>query len=226
MLGRLAPMALAALLLFPASCRHVPTTPDVPPVLLNREEIIEALRAVSEDLEAQVLLVVRVDELGRVEGVWIAEGSGDRRLDSWAIWAGKQMRFTPAQYKGRSLPSLVRVPISFDLPPPVTHPPALLNADSVRQIMAREHEQLRGTVRLRVRVAATGEVESIRMVEADDRAVREAAFTLAAQLRFKPARQDRMTVAFWVVAVFEFGGDESRVSIEPPEGESDGEGNL
>lgn len=220
------PLPWVVLLLVASACHRAPPRFDVPPVLLNRDEVIEALQRVAEDLEAEVLLLVRVDELGRVEEVRIAVGSGDRRLDSWAVWAGKQMRFTPAQYQGRSVPSIVRVPVNFDVPPPVTQPPVLLNADSVAKFMAAEYAELRGRARLRLRVGTIGQVSEVRAIEARTRETREAAVALAQRLRFRPAFHGDQAVPFWVVAVFEFAGEESWAAIEPPEGEVGESGNF
>ncbi len=220
------PLPWAAFLLVASACQRVPPRFDVPPVLLNRDEVIEALHRVTDDLEAEILLLVRVDELGRVEEVRVAVGSGDQRLDSWAVWAGKQMRFTPAQYRGRSVPSVVRVPVTFDVPPPMTQPPVLLNADSVASWMALQYPDLRGSARLRLRVGTIGQVSELRAIEVRARETRDAAVALAQRMRFRPAFHEDKPVPFWVVAVFEFAGDESRASIEPPGGEEDETGNF
>ncbi len=220
------PWPWAVFLLVASACQRVPPSVDIPPVLLNRDEVIEALQKVAENLEAEIVLLVRVDELGRVEEVRVAESSGDRRLDSWAVWAGKQMRFTPAQYKGRSVPSIVQVPVDFNVLPPVTQPPVLLNADTIAKLMAAEYLELRGTARLRLRVGTIGQVGEVRAIEVRARDTRDAAIALAARLRFRPAFQGDERVSFWVVGVFEFAGEESRVSIEPPEGAPEETGNF
>lgn len=220
------PLPWALLLLVASACQRVAPSVDIPPVLLNRDEVIEALQKVADNLEAEILLLVRVDELGRVEEVRVAESSGDRRLDSWAVWAGKQMRFSPAQYKGRSVPSIVRVPVDFDVLPPVTQPPVLLNADSIAKQMAAEFSKLRGTARLRLRVGTIGQVGQVRAIEARARETRDAAIALAARLRFRPAFRGEEQVSFWVVAVFEFAEEGSQVSIEPPEGSLEETGNF
>lgn len=220
------PLPWAMLLLVASACQRVPPSVDIPPVLLNREEVIEALQKVAENLEAEILLLVRVDELGSVQEVRVAESTGDQRLDSWAVWAGRQMRFSPAQYKGRSVSSIVRVPVNFDVLPPVTQPPVLLNADSVAKQMAEGSRELRGTARLRLRVGTIGQVDQVRAIDSRARETREAAIALAARLRFRPAFRGEERVLFWVVAVFEFAGEESQVSIEPPDGSVEETGNF
>ncbi len=58
--------ALAVVVASSISCSSTPPpTYDSPPTLANREEITEALRAVGSGLDANVVLLVNVDQNGR-----------------------------------------------------------------------------------------------------------------------------------------------------------------
>ncbi len=200
-----------------SSCGHRPPDYDVPPELLNRQQIAELLGEAGEGWEAEIRLLLRVDETGQVEDVRVVKGSGDRHIDAWAGWVAKQMRFKPAQYQGYAVPSLVEIPVSYVLPPPLVVPPTLQNADSVAGLMASQYPELRGAARLSIRVDPKGSVLQVRARDASSVDVGEAARALASGFRFSPATKDGQPVAAWAVLLVEFAGADSRVSIEPPE---------
>jgi TonB family protein len=204
-----------ALCLGAAACQHSPPTYDVPPILANREEVSEVLESLGASLEAQILLLLQVDEEGVPRQVRVAEGSGDRHLDALAAFAGRQMRFRPARYQGRPVPAWVQVPVSFELPPPVVNPPSLTNGDAIAAVMAERYPDLQGEVRLRVLLSALGSIEQVRPREGANPEVREAALELAQQLSFEPATSEGRPSEARLVVIFEFAGLQSKVSIEP-----------
>ncbi|UCF20092.1 MAG: TonB family protein [Gemmatimonadota bacterium] len=200
-----------------AACGHAPPTYDVPPILANREEVSEVLESLGAVLEAQVVLLIEVDEEGVPRQVRVAEGSGDRHLDALAVLAGRQMRFRPARYQGRPVSAWVQMPVSFELPPPVVQPPTLLNGDAVAQMMADLHADLRGSVRLRILLSPLGIVDDVRAREGSDPEVREAALGLVPRLRFAPAMAEGRPTEARLVVLFTFAGPTSEVIIEPSE---------
>lgn len=204
------------LLLVCLSCSSHGPVPayDVAPVLANREEITAALHAVGAGLEARVVLLVRVDDHGYVQEVRLARGSGDGDLDRAALWIGEQMRFRPARYKGEPVPALVEVPVVFDVVRSVVRPPRLRNAEEVAGIMIRDHGDLRGTVRFRIRVGPEGWVRVVREGRTSTPEVMSVARRLIDEVRFWPAIRGGTETADWVNLTFEFAGAESRVYIE------------
>lgn len=62
-----------------------------------------------------VMLRVRVDAAGGVEGVEIHKSSGSQRLDDAALAAVKRWRFAPARMGDRPVSGIALVPINFQL---------------------------------------------------------------------------------------------------------------
>lgn len=207
--------AFAAVVCLTYACRPARPTYDIAPVLANREEVAEALRDVQTPEDAVVVLLVHVDELGGVTDVRVAVGSGDRRLDGWAVRAGRQMRFEPAVYEGRPVPSLVQIPVTFEKAPPPGEPPAALNADSLVALMAGDHPGVRGAAHVRVHVDIEGRAFEVMHLRASSLEVRELVHDLVAVMRFRPARDRNVPVDAWIVVRFEFEGMRSRICVEP-----------
>jgi len=206
---------LVTVALLAAACsRHAPPPYDNPPVLANRDEITEAMRAVGAGLEAQVVLLVRVDEQGYVQDVSVAESSGDRQLDDAAVWIGERMRFEPARYEGEAVPCLARIPVTFDVVTQLVREPRLRNAESIVSTIIQDFADLRGTARLRVEVDPKGTVLVVRDRESSAPEALRAARRLTTQLVFWPAVSGGREVTAWVEVVFEFRGGESRVYVE------------
>lgn len=218
MFTRLGLVALpaAAVLFTLLSCGSRQEEPayDVAPVLANREEITRAMRSVGAGLDAQVVLLVRVDDKGNVRDVRIAESSGNDELDEAALWIGEQMRFEPAQYRGKAAPALVRIPVTFDLVRRVVQPPRLRNGEVVERMMVDRYGDLRGEGRLRANVEPDGWVREIRDESATDDEVLSATRRLMEELTFWPGYRGSDRIASWVSLVFKFAGPNSRVYIE------------
>ncbi len=204
-----------------AACgSHRPPTYDTPPTLANKEEIVQALRAVGGGLEAKVRLLVHVDRGGQVSEVRLQEGSGDEGLDDAARWIGERMRFRPAQHEGEPVSAWVEVPLTFDVVAPGLHAPRLRNADQVAVVMAADYGHLEGTARLRLRVDRDGEVRRTKITDATSREVLDAARELAYELEFFPAVRGFRRVDTWVEVRFDFAGERSRVRAEDGDAES------
>lgn len=193
---------------------HNPPQYESPPVLLNRDEITAAMTAVGAGLEARVILLIQVDDSGRVRDVRVGEGSGVSDLDDAAVWIGQQMRFEPARNEGRTVAALVRIPITFDVVSHVVRPARLRNADELAAIVARDYPDLRGTARFRVRVGPEGWVQEAQERRPRDEHVMGAARQVLKELEFWPAYEAGKGVASWVTVTFQFAGAESRIYIE------------
>ncbi|GEM_PF-3313354 len=203
-----------ALLAGSACGKHTPPAYDVPPVLANRDEITEAMRAVGAGMETRVVLLVRVDEQGYVRDVSVAQSSGDRHLDDAALWIGERMRFEPAQYEGEAVPSLVRIPVTFDVVTRVFREPRLRNAESIVSAIIEDYGDIRGTAVLRVQVGPEGNVLVVRDRESSEHEALSAARRLTPGLIFFPAVSSGRETSAWVDVVFEFAGGESRVYVQ------------
>lgn len=214
-----AAIAGAAVLCTVLACGgNPPPTYDVPPVLANRDEITEAMRAIGAGLEARVVLQVRVDSEGYVREARVLKSSGEDELDNAAVWIGEQMRFRPAQHEGRAVAALVRVPVVFDVVTNVVRPPRLRNAETVEAIIAREHPDTQGSARFRIQVGPEGWIRQIRDRRPSDPAVLPIARKLIEEhLRFQPAFKEGREIAAWVDLTVEFAGTLSRIYVDSAE---------
>ena len=142
--------------------RHVsempanPTPVEVPPVLLNEDEVRqEALRAyppelLAEGLGGRVEVWVRVDTAGRGWSGDVKTSSGHDELDCAAMQVGDIMKYEPARNQGQTAEAWVTEWIEFrpeaatgglaDPDYPVCVPwdtsPVLLNRDDVRDLLS------------------------------------------------------------------------------------------
>ena len=208
-------LVVTAVLLTFISCRPVAEEPayDVAPILSNREEITRAMRSVGAGMEADVVLLVRVDKQGYVLSVRVDQGSGNEELDQAALWIGEQMLFEPAQAGGEAVAALVRVPVTFDLVERVAYPPRLRNGEVVARMIVDDYGDLRGRCRIRVHVGPEGWIRQTRNASGDDDAV-EATLRLVDEVTFWPGYRADQPVASWVTLMFEYAGPNSRVFIE------------
>jgi protein TonB len=81
--------------------------------------------------EGKTVLLVSVDADGGCGDVRIEESSGTPSLDQAAIAAVRHWRFTPARTSGRTVPSMIRVPVLFRLSGNVSgvmRPPAAMTS--------------------------------------------------------------------------------------------------
>jgi TonB family protein len=114
----------------PPSIREAPPSPDpgttptftpytVAPELLNRAEVVEALRSEYPPLlrEAGIGGAVNmwffIDEAGTVKVVRVQESSGHQPLDQAAVRVGRVMRFSPALNRDAPTAVWVAFPITF-----------------------------------------------------------------------------------------------------------------
>lgn len=196
---------------------HNPPAFDTPPVLVNREEITEAMRSVGAGLDTRVVLFLRIDERGYVRGSRVSKSSGSDELDDAALWIAERMRFEPARRDGRAVASAVEIPVTFDVVRPGVRAARLINADEVTEVMARDYGDLRGRVRVRAYVLLDGWAGEIRLGSSSDDRVATAARELVEIMRFQPAYKGNTALAGWVTLTLEFAGEDSRARIDESE---------
>ena len=195
---------------------HAPPQYDSPPVLVNRDEIEAAMRAVGAGLEARVLLLIHVDTTGQVASIRIKRSSGSVDLDDAAEWIGRQMRFEPAIDDGRAVAALVEIPVRFDVVRQVVRAARLRNAAEVEARIVRDFGDVRGNARFRVSVGPEGWVQEAQDRSPHDDEAQRAARRLIDDLRFSPSYSGDSARASWVILIFEFAGPETRVYIDAP----------
>ncbi len=65
---------------------------------------------------AQVVLAVKIDELGQPAEVRVSSGSGNSRADELAIEFAKHLRWSPATDKGAKTAAEIRLPVTLAVP--------------------------------------------------------------------------------------------------------------
>jgi TonB family protein len=213
-ISRFALPLVAALGVAACGSRVAPPAYDLPPILINRDEIAAATPSVGAGAETRVVLQLRVDAEGRVQDVRIARSSGDADVDEAALWLGNQMRFQPAQLAGAPVAAAVLVPLRFDVVRRAMQPARLRNEDAVVALILEDYPELRGQARVRVRVGGDGRATVGEITGTDDEAV-ESARKLVEDLVFWPAYRGEDRIVAWCNVIFEFAGPESHVFIEP-----------
>ena len=208
-------LTLTAVVALCVSCGgKVPQVYETPPTLANRDEITDALRAVGSGLDARVILLVNVDDEGRVTDVRIKESSGDQGLDDAARWVGERMRFNPALHDGEPVAALVEVPVTFDVVEHAIRPARLRNADQIVSLILTDYPDLEGSCHMKVRVNLEGGISLVKDQRGTNRAVTRAGGKLAYELVFWPAYREFRPVETWVNVSIEFAGERSRVTAE------------
>lgn len=79
----------------------------------------EAARA---GVEGTTVLVLTIGETGKVEDVLVEVTSKSQLLDTAAVEAARQWKFSPAREKGRPVPGRVRMPVDFSMGEPPYNP--------------------------------------------------------------------------------------------------------
>jgi TonB family protein len=178
-------------------CATRPSLPPanfLPPRLLNRDAVIEALAGRVRDREARVVLWLYVDTMGYPSRIQIRTGTGDSGLDSAAVHVARAMEFEPARRDGRVVPAWVEQPLVF-VPAPPSPPavrgrvePRLLNDVSIVEELRTTHRGLTGWAQVWVRITTGGQVEDARALAVSDPRLGRPARTIAQRFRFSAAR--------------------------------------
>jgi len=66
-----------------------------------------------QGVEGSTVLMIHVDEAGRVDSVMIDESSGHEPFDEAAIEGARALRFEPARQGGRPVSTWARLPVRF-----------------------------------------------------------------------------------------------------------------
>jgi TonB family protein len=92
------------------------------PIPFDERVISYPLELWDQDLEAEILLRVRVNDLGRVDSVVVVESSGHVAFDSAAVAGARDLRFTPARRNGKRIDVWAQVPVHFSKKPRASEP--------------------------------------------------------------------------------------------------------
>lgn len=111
----------------PAAPPEAPAAPPAlpaPPAPPVSRPVVPALApppypqaAVDQNISGRVVLIVSIDEAGRPTNVEVEHSEPEGIFDRAAVAAAGQWKFAPAIENGRPVPSRVRVPVEFRIPP-------------------------------------------------------------------------------------------------------------
>lgn len=88
---------------------------DVHPTALQSIQPAYPAEAASANVAGSVVLVLLLDESGRVQDITVEESSPPGMFDKSALEAFRTARFTPAQRHGRAVKSRVRIKVTYEL---------------------------------------------------------------------------------------------------------------
>ena len=103
-------------LLLLAACAD-DTEIEQPTPLFGEVPIEYPLELWDQDMEGSTILRVRVNDVGVVDSVEIAQTSGHARFDSAAVAGARDLRFTPARKGGERITVWAEVPVTFSKRP-------------------------------------------------------------------------------------------------------------
>ena len=86
---------------------------ESPEPLYGEVPIVYPLDLWDEDVEGQVLLRVRVTDMGRVDSVEVLESSGYPGFDSAAARGALELEYRPARRDGQRITVWAKVPVEF-----------------------------------------------------------------------------------------------------------------
>lgn len=121
--------SLAVLCLVPSLLLGACEEPEIeqPEPLFDEVPIQYPLELWDREVEGTTVLRVRVDTVGTVDSLEVAESSGHDAFDSAAVRGGRQLRFRPARSDGEVVRVWARVPVHFsreaEAAPPGADPP-------------------------------------------------------------------------------------------------------
>jgi len=96
----------------------------VPPELLYGEKPVEyPLELWDEGVEGEVLLRIRVTDVGVVDSIELSRSSGHAGLDAVALEGVRDLTFDPGRLNGRRVDMWATIPIQFTKRPPAGDSP-------------------------------------------------------------------------------------------------------
>lgn len=78
-------------------------------------QLLNPQRALEAGIEGSVLLRVTLSTEGSITAVLVQQSSGHASLDAAALKAVRSWSFMPAQRDGKSVPSIVQLPVRFKI---------------------------------------------------------------------------------------------------------------
>ena len=88
---------------------------DVHPTALQAIQPAYPAEAASANVAGSVVLVLLLDESGKVQDISVEETSPPGMFDKSALDAFRNARFTPAQRHGRAVKSRMRIKVTYEL---------------------------------------------------------------------------------------------------------------
>ncbi len=88
---------------------------EVDPRVLNRREVVQAMRRDDPGGAGRVVVWLHIDRYGAVSRFEVRKSSG-RQLDRAARAVAGVYRFSPARFRGEAVPVWVQIPINFTVP--------------------------------------------------------------------------------------------------------------
>lgn len=107
-------LLVAGMFLLPASALFAQTAEPVQAASDATETIVAKVPKARTVGEMTAVLLVDVDAQGRPFNIMIEHTTGSKDIDRIAINAAKKWHFKPEQSDGRSVPTRIRVPVSFE----------------------------------------------------------------------------------------------------------------
>lgn len=108
-------MRLAGLgLCFLAACGESAEEPVEPPTPFpDPSPFLYPLNLWEAEIEGSAVLMIRVDERGGVDSVYVHESSRFPEFDSAAVQGARELRFSPARQGQRRIAMWTRLPVRF-----------------------------------------------------------------------------------------------------------------
>jgi TonB family protein len=197
----------------------------VQPVLVNPAQIVRALDAEyppllrAAGITGTVEVRLGVTAQGGIAAATVVRAT-DPRFAEAAVRALKVARFRPAQAQGAAVATTITIPVRFEPPAleadwagapghpqpasarqPWDEAPQLVNGAQLPRMLEAEYPPLlreagiRAEAQVRIRISATGVVESVEAVSASHPEAGPAAERALRAARFRPARKDGVPIA-------------------------------
>jgi TonB family protein len=105
---------LPALLLTGCGEEEADAVVEEPTIISNDSPFRYPVALWDDGVEGESMVMVRVNENGRVDSVYVLESSGYPALDSAAVAGARELRFNPGRRDQRRVTMWAKVPVRFN----------------------------------------------------------------------------------------------------------------